>query len=121
RGKLRQQGILGGLRITPVVGSSGPGAQMPIPFTLEVPVGRTCAIAESTACKPRSAESVETIVTRRCERISPAAFTSPAATLVPPTSTPTNIPCAGEPVFIFAKSFARADYAGSTGLEPLNA
>src|SRR5437879_245597 len=41
-----------------------------------------------TAAKPVAASPVETIGTRACCRISPCALTSPAATLVPPISTP---------------------------------
>src|SRR5262249_19623293 len=90
KGKFRQQGMFGGLRITPVFGSSGPGAQIPIPLTEDGPSGSKCAIAEKAACNPRSGESFENIATRFWERISPFEVTTPAATLVPPISTPTN-------------------------------
>jgi hypothetical protein len=47
-------------------------------------------MADSTAFKPSSAEEFETIGTRTCAESSPFESTSPAATLVPPTSTPTQ-------------------------------
>jgi hypothetical protein len=53
-------------------------------------LGITLAIAEKTAFNPSSAEELEIIGTRACAEISPQAFTNPAATLVPPMSTPTK-------------------------------
>jgi hypothetical protein len=50
----------------------------------------TRAIAERTAFRPSSANEFEIIGSRTWEEISPFAFTSPAATFVPPMSTPTN-------------------------------
>jgi len=45
-------------------GSSGPGAQIPIPRTSSVTSGITSAIAENKAFKPYLAEQFETIGTR---------------------------------------------------------
>ena len=81
---------MGGFRITPVRGSSGPGAQIPIPATEWRPLGRALEMADRIASKPSAADPFATMGIRFCERISPLALTSPAATLVPPISTPTN-------------------------------
>jgi hypothetical protein len=81
---------LGGFKIKPVIGLSGPGAQIPIPATLVAPSGRTRAIAENTAFNPSCAEEFAIIGSRTWDDISPSASTSPAATFVPPMSTPTN-------------------------------
>jgi hypothetical protein len=76
--------------MTPVFGSSGPGAQIPIPPTSAASSGMTRAIAERTAFRPSSANEFEIIGSRTWEEISPLASTSPAATFVPPMSTPTK-------------------------------
>jgi hypothetical protein len=83
---------------TPVRGQSGPGAQIPIAETtrcdsfvglgaLTLAAALTASIAAVTAAKPAAA-SVATIGTRVWRVISPLESTRPAATFVPPTSTP---------------------------------
>ena len=76
----------------PVRGSSGPGAQIPIPhLDLWFRIGSAGGIPNQsrtvTAAKPAVA-SVAAIGTRIWWEISPAGLTKPAATFVPPMSTP---------------------------------
>src|SRR5271155_1977203 len=93
RGKLRQPGRFGGLITMPVRGSSGPGAQIPMPEIKLTDSERgltavgTESIAQVTAAKPAVA-SAAAIGTRVWWVISPVELTKPAATFVPPTSTP---------------------------------
>jgi hypothetical protein len=81
----------------PVLGSSGPGAQIPIAVidpsisVCESAVARTASIAEITAVKPAAA-LLAAMGVRIWKLISPSAFTRPAATFVPPTSTPMRYP-----------------------------
>jgi len=89
---------LGGLITTPAFGSSGPGEQIPTPrsnpccFTISGYFAETDSIAEITALSPAAASPVGTIGVRVCARISPLPSTRPAATLVPPMSTPITRP-----------------------------
>ena len=90
-GKFRQHGRFGGFSTVPDMGSSGPGAQIPMPASALHSSGwpaRTPRIACSTAAKPSRAEPRAGMGTRIFARIFPAGSTSPAATLVPPISTP---------------------------------
>ena len=90
-GKFRQHGTFGGFRMTPVVGSSGPGAQIPMPLRLECASGcaaKTLSMADCTAAKPAAEDSRAGMATRVWKRIVPSASTRPAATFVPPMSTP---------------------------------
>src|SRR5713101_2927180 len=93
-GKFRQHGRLGGLMTTPVFGSSGPGEQMPTPrIKLCAPAALAAwadaaSIALVTDASPREAPSFETMGLRVWHKISPLGSTRPAATLVPPMSTP---------------------------------
>src|SRR4051812_20455340 len=94
RGKFRQHGRFGGLITTPVLGSSGPGQQIPAPRIMHrcpnaLPVFvETDSIARTTAAIPDAAPSPLTIGVRVWPQIIPAPSTSPAAILVPPMSTP---------------------------------
>ena len=66
-GKFRQHGRLGGLRMTPWNGSSGPGAQMPIPTTASRAPGtaaKISSIAAPTQANAASAVPAATIGTR---------------------------------------------------------
>src|SRR5213595_1682536 len=54
------------------------------------PLGSVFEMADRIAFRPSAAEPFATMAMRVCESMSPFAFTSPAATLVPPISTPTN-------------------------------
>src|ERR1019366_2838998 len=93
-GKFRQHGRLGGLMTTPVFGSSGPGEQIPTPrIRLCAPATLTAqadavSIALVTAASALAAPSFETMGLRVWHKISPLGSTRPAATFVPPTSTP---------------------------------
>src|SRR5580704_9868293 len=74
----------------PVVGLSGPGAQMPIAGVCRIPEDfRSSLMAVHTAANPRAA-SLATMGVRLCAWILPEQSTRPAATFVPPTSTPTT-------------------------------
>jgi hypothetical protein len=101
----------------PVRGSSGPGAQIPMPETEwareQVPA-RTESMAETTAANPAAA-SFDTIGVRVWKVISPAAFTRPAATLVPPTSTPIRCPSPETCVMRFALSSVYTFFAERAG------
>jgi hypothetical protein len=80
---------------------------MPIPEIMlcaahgELVAPRTASIAVITAAKPAAA-SFATIGVRVWQVISPAAFTRPAATFVPPTSTPMRCPVRETSVMRFA-------------------
>src|SRR5262249_54502843 len=90
-GKPRQQGTFGGLSTTPVLGSSGPGAHNPMPLTAPRASGAsetTASTALTTAAKPVAASPAGIMGTRVLCETSPLESTSPAATLVPPISTP---------------------------------
>src|ERR1039458_8998441 len=90
-GKLRQHGTLGGLSTTPVLGSSGPGEQIPMPLMAVRASGaraNRASTAPLTAANPVGGSAVATIGTRAFCMICPVESTRPAATLVPPTSTP---------------------------------
>jgi len=106
----------------PVFGSSGPGAQIPIPeIDPSVPgrewaAARTASIAEMTAAKPAAA-LLAAMGVRIWKLISPSAFTRPAATFVPPTSTPIRYPLPETCIIDSRQSsyFERAD-AGNVNL-----
>jgi len=78
--------------MTPARGSSGPGAHNPIARIFRdsgFAPRSSCSIVALTAASPCSAEPVTGIGVRVCCRISPVAqSTIPAATFVPPMSTP---------------------------------
>src|SRR5205807_10082462 len=78
--------------ITPVRGFSGLGAQVPIPDMCcwFAEVGDSAPIAVDTAFRPLEACPVVTMGVLLRTSISPRASTRPAATLVPPISTPTT-------------------------------
>src|SRR5882762_7650793 len=76
---------------TPVRGSSGPGAQMPMRWIfarLEGSRLKRDSIADRTEARPASAPFLQFMGARKCARIFPCALTIPTATFVPPTSTP---------------------------------
>src|SRR6202021_1971998 len=85
-GKFRQQGRFGGLITTPVRGSSGPGAQIPMPRTGRGVISES--IAPITASSPASAEPLAIIGLRSCARILPLLSTNPTAILLPPIAAP---------------------------------
>src|SRR6202158_5009073 len=69
KGKSRQQGRFGGLMITPVLGSSGPGQQRPIPLNrLSQPepaaFAQTWSIALITVARPPAGPSFGNMGTR---------------------------------------------------------
>src|SRR5690349_23855053 len=86
---------------TPRRGSSGPGLLMPMAATEVRRFDWESSAAEmalSTAARPAAASRSLTIGTRTLERISPRGVTIPAATFVPPMSTPRNSPSAFDTV-----------------------
>jgi hypothetical protein len=91
RWKLRQQGIFGVLMITPRWGSRGPGLLMPIAATASAYRGlelSAAAMASWTEARPSASVPRLDMGTRVLERMFPRASTNPAATFVPPISTP---------------------------------
>src|SRR3954452_25325390 len=91
--KSRQQGRFGELIMIPRLGSSGPGDDMPMPSTDATLDFIAASITRFTQSMAVCAEPLATMGTRVLERILPASFTTPAATLVPPISTPkTDLP-----------------------------
>src|SRR6266852_4589662 len=82
-GKLRQQGKLGGLITIPVLGSRGPGEQIPIPSRPSRELGQaasTASIALLTAVNPAAASPAATIGARVLNKTFPSKSTKPAAT-----------------------------------------
>ena len=80
--------------ITPLFGSRGPGEQIPIPLTaiFTSELSSTALTADSTAPSPSAGFPFADIGIFVCCLISPLLSTRPAATFVPPTSTPTTNP-----------------------------
>src|SRR5438270_13959690 len=92
-GKPCQQGRFGGFDTTPVNGSRGPGAQIPTPRISAAETSRRrVSTAVRTEARPCSAVPVADIGVRVIDFTFPEESTNPAATLVPPTSTPTKYP-----------------------------
>src|SRR5215467_1056197 len=97
-GKSLQHGRFGGLITTPALGSSGPGEHIPIPrIRFCGPVAATAfsdtvSIVLVTAASPLAGPSLHTMGLRVWHRISPLGSTRPAATFVPPMSTPITSP-----------------------------
>ena len=94
---------------TPVLGSSGPGEQIP---SRELAVPSEPSTTENpsrvvTAASPAAASPLATVGARTWVVILPSGFTNPAATLVPPTSTPITRPC-GQPQTLIT-FFSRPD------------
>jgi hypothetical protein len=94
--------------IVPVEGSSRPGAQIPMPRILGTSVrspSRNASMALRTAASPASAFPSDTIGILTCRSISPEASTSPAATFVPPISTPMMSSSLAGPIMRFSSFY----------------